>query len=116
MLRFLKQKYLEMYPPEVGDVFYRNWLDFINLSDIKKGLYGFKSIDSEWEFIPDELSYRFTIESDGMPYYICKVEILVIDIEFPDKSYWIRNKDSMPARIWKKEFIEMILDKRMVKR
>lgn len=104
-----------MYPPKVGDVFYRNWVDFVSLSGVRKGLYGFKPKDSEWEFFPSEYSYKFTITSTGMPYYICKVEILVIDVDFPDKPYWLANNNLWPGRIWKKEFAQMILDGKMVK-
>lgn len=114
MLRFLKKIYLEMYPPQPGDVFYRNWLDFANLSDIRKGLYGFKPSDDEWSFFPGDESYRFTITSDGMPYYICKIEILVCKSE-TSGTYWLENNPHMPARIGKKDFIDMVVNGRMVK-
>lgn len=109
-MRLIRKLFLKMNPPRRGDVYYRSWLDFIKLTPFKQRL--FQSRDSFYEFIPGEHSYRYTITSDGMPYYICKVEIWVTDYGFT-KPYWL--ECSVPGRIFKGQFIDMILSGKFVK-
>lgn len=115
MNRILSAIKLMLSSPRNGDVFFADYNDFLCEGTSEHIFYPITDRygHTEWHFIPGNNTYRFTIVSDAMPYYICDVELLVAARENRFKRVWL--KRSRPRRIWKKDFNRLILDGRMVK-
>lgn len=100
---------LHFFPPKVGDVYFGDAFMFmIPGYNIEKILHRTLSITGEtiWEPILGEGDYKLTIESDSMPYYKCKGELLATFVQTGAKD-WVERRTK--RRINKKQFIEMIL-------
>jgi hypothetical protein len=106
---------LYFHPPKNGDVFYADAMDYMCERPYERIHYPL--IDRHghtlWNFVPGNNTYRFTILSAAMPYYICDAEILVSNRENPYEKIWL--KRSQQRRIWKKDFHRLIADGRMTK-
>jgi hypothetical protein len=116
MIGRLKNKFsLYFNPPKKGDVFFADVFDFLCESNSERIFFEMtdRHGHSLWHFVTGTSTYRFTIENAAVPYYVCKVEILVCGRDNPHKKSWL--KRSRPRRIWKKDFHRLILEERMVK-
>ena len=115
MNRFFRKIALFFNPPKVGDVYFADPFDFMCDANSERIFYTMtdRQGQSIWHFVPGALTYRYTIESVGMPYYRCRVEILVSNYKDPYRKQWLER--CMPKRIWKKDFKRLILEGRMVK-
>lgn len=116
MISSLKAKLsLYFHPPEKGDVFYADALDFM-CERLSERIF-YPLIDrhghTQWNFIPGNNTYRFMVESTAMPYYILNVSILVSSIKNPHEKIWLSR--SRERRMWKKDFHRLILEGRMVR-
>lgn len=112
MRTWLLRLRLRLNPPKVGDTYLDDAMYNVIGRPLEKVLHGMKAIngDSLCEPMVGEGSYKLTIESDHMPYYICTAKILV-----KDNSGFKWLKRSQPRRILKKNFIEMIVNGRITK-
>ena len=115
MNKLFKKIHLYFNPPKNGDVFFGDPFDFLCDSNWERLHYPMSDRHGHdtWSFVPGTNTYRFTIESAAMPYYRCKAEILAANREEPFRKCWIER--SQPRRIWKKDFLRLILEDRMVR-
>jgi hypothetical protein len=113
--KFIKRVSLYFNPPKKGDVFYGDAFDYICESTTERIFYEMTDRygHSMFHYVVGSNTYRFTVESAAMPYYICGVEILAQSRGNPYKKTWL--KRSRPRRIWKKDFHRLIIEDRMVK-
>lgn len=112
MRAWLLRLRLRLNPPKVGDTYLDDAMYNVIGRPVEKVLHGMKAINGDMLYEPmvGEGSYKLTIDSDSMPYYICSAQVLVKD-SFGFK--WL--KRSQPRRILKKNFIDMIIDGRITK-
>lgn len=115
ILNLFRRIQLSLNQPKNGDSFFADPLDFM-CDSLSERIF-FEMTDRHghtlWNFIHGNNTYRFTILSTAMPYYICDVEIMVSSRENPNKRVWL--KRTRQRRIWKKDFHRLILENRMVK-
>lgn len=107
---------LHFNPPRPGDVYYADsFLFMVPGLTMEKILHRTSSVsgDALWEPIFGPDAYRLTIESDTMPYYKCKGELLAQNAAGYGKEWLPRQTH---RRYWKKDFIQMILDGEIKKR
>lgn len=97
-------------PPKVGDVYLGDSFMFMAPHIIVEKILH-KCIDktgeSVWEPVYGEGAYKLWIESDTMPYYRCKGELLAT-YRTDGSKHWIERRTK--RRLDKKVFIQMILD------
>jgi len=112
MRAWLLRLLLYLNPPKVGDTYLSDAMYNIVGKPIEKVLHGMKTIDGDilYEPVVGDGSYKLTIDSDTMPYYICSAQVLVRD---NTGFKWLKRIE--PKRILKKNFINMILDGRITK-
>lgn len=77
---------------------------------IEQIMHGLRSIDGSVPFTywhgPD--TYRLTVESTAMPYYILKAEVLTRNIDNNGQFVW--KERNQVRRIWKSKIHSMILE------
>jgi hypothetical protein len=112
--KFFKYLSLHLNPPRRGDVFFGDAFDFMCDSNSERIFYPLidRNGHTTHHFVQGDNTYRFTIENSAMPYYVCRVEILTLNV-YETKRTWL--KRSLPKRMWKKDFHRLILQGRMKK-
>jgi hypothetical protein len=110
--RLIRRIKIPFDPPKVGDIYYGDPFDFICGSPFEHVLHRTKSIygDPIWNVVASDGCYRLTIESESMPYYRCKAEVLCENVHGYGKE-WLERVQ--PRRISKDRFREMIIDGRI---
>lgn len=96
-------------PPKKGDVFYADSFDYIAGKPLEHIFHGMrdKNGDPVWDVIPGKDTYRFTLVSDSMPYYIFTAATLASNRNDMSKKWLLRSK---LRRMWKHTFKQSILD------
>ncbi len=115
MIRTINKFLLSLKAPKNGDVFYGDSMDL--MPDRPSERIFFPLHDrygvTKHNVRNGKNTYRFTIQSTAMPYYILLVEVFVEDSKNRLRTQWLPR--SMVRRMWKKDFHDLILDKRLVK-
>lgn len=114
-MRWFRKLILRFNPPKTGDVYYSDPLLCGASGYLERIMHGMKDKSGAniWQVIPSKDAYRFTIESDSMPYYRCTGEVLATNSDFSQTKWLVR---SQPRRIMKSKFIDMILDGQIKKK
>jgi len=114
MFRWVKKALLLIKPPKKGDVYYGDAFEFVTARPVEKILHGMKDKhgDTLWIESMGHGTYKITIESSSMPYYICKAEVLVQSKKGYDFTWLTRVQ---PRRIVKGVLTDMIADGRIDK-
>jgi len=112
--RWFKRIKLYFNPPKKGDVYNGDSTFFIGSKYLEAVAHRLVDIEGNhiWDRIPGSDTYKLTIESDVMPYYICKAQCLARG--HGGYNYSWRDR-SQVRRINKWIFVELILDGTIVK-
>lgn len=112
ILRLINRIKFHLNPPKKGDVYFGDPFDFVCGKLIEHVMHRTKSISGEtiWQVIVSDGAYKLTIESDAMPYYRCKAEVLCENVAGYGKE-WLERVQ--PRRISKEVFKQMIIDGRI---
>ena len=107
--RLINRIRLHFYPPETHDVYWADAFMYLAGKPTEHILHGLRDRhgDPRAEPVHGKFTYRLTIMSCSMPYYLVQCQVLASDRRTYEKRWAFR---SQHRRIDKKEFVRMILD------
>ncbi len=115
MIRKLIQRFLLWRnPPKTDDVYWTDSFTYLAGRPMEHVLHGLrdKNGNARAEPVHGPCTYRMTIRSDSMSYYVVQCEVLAANRSTHEKLWAFRVQ---PRRIDKKIFVQMILDKEIKK-
>ena len=106
--KFVQRFLLWRNPPKTDDVYWTDSFTYLAGRPFEHVLHGLKNKngDTVAEAVYGRCTYRMTIRSYSMPYYVVQCEVLAAQRSTHDKFWAFRTQ---PRRIDKDVFIRMIL-------